>query len=82
MAKIRDQRDTPLRRAREAAGLTQKQLAEKSGVSLSLIRNFEQEDRDITITSLKCAVSLATVCGCKLWEIIPPSELAEKLKQC
>ena len=42
-----------LRELREAAGLTQKDLAERTGVSLGAIARWEQNDREPVWSSLK-----------------------------
>ena len=36
-----------LKEARERAGLTQKELSERSGVNLRTVQNYEQEYKDI-----------------------------------
>lgn len=56
--------ETNLKRLRQAAGLTQKELAEKSGVNLRTIQNYEQGFKDINgahvITALAIADALKT----------------------
>jgi transcriptional regulator with XRE-family HTH domain len=53
---------TNLQRIRKEKGLTQKQLAEKSGVNLKMIQKYETGERDInhaqalTVYQLACAL--------------------------
>jgi transcriptional regulator with XRE-family HTH domain len=49
-----------LRKLREAAGLTQEQLADKAGVPIGSIRNYEQGQR---LPGLVAGIRLAKVIG-------------------
>lgn len=50
---------TPLEIVRHEAGLTRKQLEEKSGVSWRLIERYEQRGRDINNASVSVVRTLA-----------------------
>lgn len=58
-------KETNLKRIREIAGLSQRQLAELSGVSIRQIQLFEQRQRDINHTKAIDVVKLGRVLGCK-----------------
>lgn len=49
-----------LRRRRDAAGLTQEQLAQKAGTSIGNVRNYEQ---GIRLPTFPIVVKLATALG-------------------
>ncbi|MEU6832830.1 helix-turn-helix domain-containing protein [Nocardia beijingensis] len=60
-----------LRSVRKRSGLTQRELAQSSGVSLSLIRKIEQGERDDTrIQTLR---RLAVAMGCPLSALLGPT---------
>ena len=62
--------DTNLKRIRTIYGCTQKELAEKSGVSLRSIQMYEQKNKDINKASLDTVYSLSRVLGCKMEDLI------------
>lgn len=62
--------DTNLGRLRKLAGLSQKELAMLSGVSLRQIQLFEQRQRDINHTKAIDVVKLGRVLGCKMEELL------------
>lgn len=55
---------------REDRGLTQKALAEKSGVALRQIQLFEQGERDINHAKAITVIQLAEALECDIYEII------------
>lgn len=57
--------ETNLHRLRKWAGLSQKELASLSGVSLRQIQLFEQRQRDINRTKAIDVVKLGRVLGCR-----------------
>lgn len=57
---------------REDAGMTQAELAEKSGVSLRQIQAFEMGYRDINKAQVVTALALAEALECDVYEIINP----------
>jgi transcriptional regulator with XRE-family HTH domain len=60
-----------LQRLRGEAGLTQQELAERSGVSLGAIRDYEQGNREPLLSS---AQKLAKALRVSL-DVFPPAEL-------
>ena len=71
-----------LKEARERAGLTQKQLAEASGVNASMIQYYEQGKKDINGAKLKTLLTLCDTLGCRLADVVTDEatlELLEKL---
>lgn len=63
---------TKLQTVRRAVGLSQKQLSEKSGVSLRMIQQYEQRAKDINKSTASNLFALAQTLGCK------PEDLLEK----
>ncbi len=63
---------TKLATFRKTSGLSQKELAERSGVSLRLIQQYEQRVRDINKAATDSVASLARVLGCKIDDLIEP----------
>lgn len=62
---------TELKIIRQAAGLSQKALAEKSGVSLRMIQQYEQRKKNINKASIESLMNIAGVLGCR------PEDLTE-----
>ena len=61
---------TNLQKARQAAGLTQAELAKRSGISLRTIQHYEIADKDIRKAAVETVIALADAIGCDLNEII------------
>lgn len=59
-----------LKAARKAAGLTQKQLAAKSGVKLRAIQLYEQNQLDLRRASVSSALALANTLDCSIEDLI------------
>ena len=72
-----------LKEMRQATGLSQNQLAEKTGLNVRTLQHYEQEnspkmfDHARLDTMLKCAIAL----GCKLEDIIDDKEYLELIQQ-
>lgn len=72
-----------LKEMRQAKGLSQNQLAEKTGLNVRTLQHYEQEnspkmfDHARLDTMLKCAIAL----GCKLEDIIDDKEYLELIQQ-
>lgn len=62
--------ETNLKRIRMNAGLSQRELAEFSGVPLRQIQMFEQRQRDINKTQVINAAKLARTLGCTIENLI------------
>ncbi|MBO4883312.1 MAG: helix-turn-helix transcriptional regulator [Lachnospiraceae bacterium] len=59
-----------LARLRAYANLTQKMLAEKSGVSVRMIEHYEQGKKDINHASAETIYKLSKALGCKMEDLI------------
>jgi len=59
-----------LKRLRKYAQLTQKELAQKSGVSLRMIQLYEQGQNDISKAQVSVVVNLAHVLHCSVEDLI------------
>ena len=57
---------------REDAGMTQAELAEKSGVSLRQIQAFEMGYRDINKANVLTVLRLSEALECDVYDIINP----------
>lgn len=63
-------KETNLKRIRKISGLSQKELAELSGVPLRQIQLFEQRQRDINHTRAIDVVKMSRVLGCKVEDLL------------
>lgn len=61
---------TQLQRLRKIVGYSQKKLAEKSGVTLRMIQQYEQRAKDINKASGSNLVALAQVLGCRVEDLM------------
>ncbi len=61
--------ETNLSRLRKARGLSQKELAETSGVALRMIQLYEQKQNDINKAQASSLQSLAQALGCKIEDL-------------
>ena len=64
---LREERipDTELKRRRLALGMSQRDLAERSGVSARSMRQYEQRRKDINKASFSTVAALADALHCK-----------------
>ena len=62
--------ETNLKRIRTTYGLTQAELAKRSGVSLRSIQMYEQRNKDINKASVETVYGLARVLGCTIEDLI------------
>lgn len=67
---ISKEKDTQLQRMRRLAGYSQRMLAEKSGVSLRMIQQYEQRAKDINKASGTNLLALAKALGCSIEALI------------
>lgn len=63
---------TRLQILRRAAYYSQRTLAEKSGVTLRMIQQYEQRARDINQASASSLLALAQTLGCRMEELLEP----------
>ena len=61
---------TSLQTVRKAAGLSQRELSEKSGVTLRMIQQYEQRAKDINKATASSLFALARVLGCKAEDLL------------
>lgn len=59
-----------LKQIREAAGLSQSQLAKKSGVNVRMIQHYEQGTKDISKAAAIAVIQLSDALGVDVREII------------
>ena len=62
--------ETKLKRVREAAGLSQSELAAKSGVSLRSIQMYEQRNNDIDKAQGHTLYKLSIALGCEIEDLL------------
>ena len=62
--------ETKLKRVREAAGLSQSELAKKSGVSLRSIQMYEQRNNDIDKAQGHTLYKLSVALGCDIEDLL------------
>lgn len=61
---------TALQRRRKNYGYSQRELAEKSGVNLRTLQQYELGAKDIGKASVSTVIALAKVLGCKVEDIM------------
>ena len=61
--------ETNLSRLRKVRGLSQKELAEASGVALRMIQLYEQKQNDINKAQASSLLSLAQALGCRIEDL-------------
>jgi len=61
---------TRLQRQRKLCGYSQKQLAEKSGVNLRTLQQYESGAKELAKASVTTVASLANVLGCQIEDIV------------
>lgn len=64
--------NSKLKFTRESKGLTQAELAAKSGVNVRMIQKYEQGDKDINGAKVVTVLSLAEALGADIHDIIQP----------
>lgn len=69
---------TRLHNLRKAAGYSQKELAEKSGVTLRMIQQYEQRVKDINRASGMNLLALARTLGCQIEDLLEYDDVREK----
>ena len=72
--------ETKLQKVRVSRGLSQGQLAKRSGVATRTIQHYEQRVRDIDGAKLKTLCGLCLVLGCKIEDILENEETIKMLR--
>lgn len=70
-----------LKEIRESRGMSQQDLADKSGINKRMIQAYEQGYRDINGAKLTTLVTLCFVLECHLYEVVEDSQLVKDLKR-
>ena len=65
--------------ARQAAGLTQQQLADQTGISLSTIQKYERDAKDINSAKLLNLLKMTAALKCQLKDILTDEEVLKML---
>ena len=71
-----EKRNDNLKERRQAAGLSQSQLAKLAGVGVRVYQNYEQGVRDVSKAQLSTLLRI-----CKLSDIVTDEETAELLRE-
>lgn len=69
-----------LKEIRESRGMSQQDLADKSGINKRMIQAYEQDYRDIKGAKLSTLVTLCLALECHLSEIVNDSQLIKYLE--
>ena len=64
--------ETNLKRLRHLAGLSQRELAEKSGISLRTIQQYEQRKKNINKAQIDTLIPLSKALYCDVRELLEP----------
>ena len=73
---------TCLKIHRTAAGYSQRELAERSGVSVRMIQKYENRAKDINNAAAETLFSLAKTLGCRIEDLLEPgSDDAEAMNE-
>ena len=64
-----------LKEIRESRGMSQQDLANKSGINKRLIQAYEQGYRDINGANLSTLLSFANVLNCSIYHIVTDKSL-------
>ena len=59
-----------LKLIRTSRGLTQKELARKSGVNFRMIQHYEQGDKDLNRAAVETVIKLAKALDCNITDLI------------
>ena len=69
---LQQRAETNLKRLRRQAGLTQRKLAEKSGISLRTIQQYEQRKKNINKAQIDTLIPLSKALYCDVRELLEP----------
>jgi DNA-binding XRE family transcriptional regulator len=68
----RKSKSTKLQMQRKKCGYSQKELAEKAGVNLRTLQQYELGAKNVNKASVQTIISLANVLGCKIEDLLQP----------
>lgn len=69
-----------LKEIRESRGMSQQDLADKSGINKRMIQAYEQGYRDINGAKLSTLVTFCLTLECHLFEVVDDAQLVKDLK--
>lgn len=69
-----------LQSARQAAGMSQSQLAASAGISVRVLQDYERGARDISGAKLATLLKICNTLRCRLQDIIPDPETVDLLE--
>ena len=73
---LQQREETNLKRLRHLAGLSQRKLAEKAGISLRTIQQYEQRQKKINKAQVDTLISLSKALYCEVRDLLEPLEQA------
>lgn len=73
--------ETRLQKMRYKRNMTQGELAQKSGVTIRAIQNYEQQNRPIEGARLDTLCNLSEALGCKIEDILEDKDMISKYKR-
>lgn len=74
-------KNSNLQTLRQAAGLSQSQLATAAGVNVRMYQYYEQGTRDISKAQLSTLLRICKALDCKLSDIVTDAETSELLAE-
>ena len=74
-------RNENLQRLRKAAGLSQSQLANMTGLNVQVLQQYERGARDLNGAKLVTLLKICNALGCRLADIITDEETQKQLKE-
>lgn len=74
-------RNDRLKELREKNGITQKQLADLTGINIRAIRSYEQGTRNLNGARLSTLLKFCIALGCPLHDLITEPETLENLER-
>ena len=66
---------TKLKQIRKANGMTQRELAEKTGISLRTIQHYEQGSKDLNMAAAITVWYIAQALGCSIEDLLEFNEV-------
>lgn len=72
---------TNLKQKREAAGLSQKELAKKTNINIRMLQCYEQGQRNIDGAKIETLLKISKAAGCQISDIIENKDLQVELKK-
>lgn len=74
-------RNEKLQGLRQAAGMSQSQMAKKAGIKLQVYQHYEQGAKDVSRAQLSTLLKICNALGCRLSDVVTDEETVELLKK-